>query len=358
VYRAHVWFGLVVATGVITISVTGIYLNHAGSLGFWRPPEHQSQGSIDNALPIRQLVIHGLTAGHNAGLDVATPRDVASVTYSPGSNQAAVRFTDRGSAEAVLDATTGRPLKVAQRNDATLERLHTGEVLGQRGVIVSDVIAVVLVALTLGGVWLWLTRLLRREKLPGTPAPPGRWMQINRRLHLAGGLGAAVFVIMLSVTGVLLNHKRELGYMEEPFQSVEYAPHERGEPMALSQIAALGIKNAGNPELDAVADIELIEFPLPTGYAKVRFKDADSTEVIVNVYNGRIVNVAQRRDFFLEALHRGDALGGRAGRWLIDVCGLMLILLTLNGLYVWIWPVWSDRSRAARDEGQVDLAEV
>ena len=357
VYRSHVWFGVVTAMGVIALSVTGIYLNHLDDLGFWRPTAHQSQGSIDNALPIRQLVIHGLTAGHNKGLDVKTPRDVASVTYSPGSNQAAVRFTDRGSTEAVLDATTGEVLQVASRHDVTLERLHTGEVLGQRGVVVSDVMAGALVVLTIGGVWLWLTRVIRRARLGGVPVRHGWWMQANHWVHLVGGLGVGAFVILLSITGVLLNHKRELGFMEEPFQSVEYAPHERGEPMALSRIAALGMKNSGNPELDAVNDIRSIDFPLPTGYAKVLFNDKKSTEVIVNVYNGRIVNVSERRDFFLEALHGGDELGGLWGRRLIDASGLVLILLTLNGLYLWIWPVWSARSRAAQEEGQVDVAE-
>ena len=183
-------------------------------------------------------------------------------------------------------------------------------------------------------------------------------MQANRWLHLFGGLGVGALVILLSVTGVLLNHKRELGFMEEPFQSVEYEPHERGEPMALSRIAALGIENAGDPELDAVNDIRFIDFRLSAGYAKIRFKDEKSTEVIVNVYNGIIVNVSERQDFFLEGLHSGDELGGRWGRLLIDASGVVLILLTLNGLYLWIWPVWIGRSRAVREGGAIDVEEI
>lgn len=358
VYRSHVWFGVVTAVGVIAISVTGIYLNHRATLGFWSPPEHESAGSIDDALSIRQLIIHGLTAGHNAGLDVVTPEDVARLTYRPGPNQASVRFTDRNSTEAVFDATTGELLQIAPRDDVTLEHLHTGEILGQRGVIVGDVVAGALVVLTIGGLWLWLNRLFRRARPGEARVRRGWWMQANRWLHLFGGLGVGALVILLSVTGVLLNHKRELGFMEEPFQSVEYEPHERGEPMALSRIAALGIENAGDPELDAVNDIRFIDFRLSAGYAKVRFKDEKSTEVIVNVYNGIIVNVSERQDFFLEGLHSGDELGGRWGRLLIDASGVVLILLTLNGLYLWIWPVWIGRSRAVREGGAIDVEEI
>ena len=358
VYRSHVWFGVVTAVAVLAMSVTGIYLNHLDDLGFWRPPEHESPGSIDDALSIRQMIIVGLTAGHNDGLDVETPHDVARVTYRPGPNQVAVRFTDREAHEAVLDATTGELLQVAPRDDVTLEHLHTGEILGQRGVIVGDIVAGALVVFTIGGLWLWLNRLFRRAR-PGEPRIRRSWsMQANRWLHLFGGLGVGALVILLSVSGVLLNHKRELGFMEEPFQSIEYEPQERGEPMALSRIAAIGIENAGDPKLDAVNDIRFIDFRPPAGYAKVRFKDDKSTEVIVNVYSGRIVNVSERQDFFLEGLHGGDKLGGLWGRRLIDASGVMLILLTINGLYLWIRPVWSGRSRAAQGEGQADVAEV
>jgi uncharacterized iron-regulated membrane protein len=239
----------------------------------------------------------------------------------------------------------------------TLEHLHTGEILGQRGVIVGDVVAGALVVFTIGGIWLWLNRLFRRARSGEARVRRGWWMQANRSLHLFGGLTVAAFVILLSVTGVLLNHKRELGFMEEPFQSVEYEPQER-EPMPLSRIAAIGIENAGDPELDAVNDIRFIDFRPPAGYAKVRFKDDKSTEVIVNVYNGRIVNVSERQDFFLEGLHGGDELGGLWGRRLIDASGAVLILLTLNGLYLWIWPVWSGRSRAARDGIQAGVEEI
>jgi uncharacterized iron-regulated membrane protein len=222
-------------------------------------------------------------------------------------------------------------------------------------VIVSDVAAGALVIFTIGGIWLWLNRLLR----PGRGSPPvrrGWWMQANRWLHLFGGLGVGALVVLLSVTGVLLNHKRELGFMEEPFQSVEYEPQEQ-EPMPLNRIAAIGIEAAGDPQIDAVDDIRFIDFRPPAGYAKVRFSDGASTEVIVNVYNGRIVNVSERQDFFLEGLHGGDNLGGLWGRRLIDASGVVLILLTLNGLYLWVWPVWSGRSRAARDGEVVDVPE-
>ena len=356
IYRSHVWFGAVTAVAVIAISVTGIYLNHLNTLGFWRPPEHESAGSIDDAMSLRQIIILGLTAGHDDGLDVNTPRDVSRVTYRPGPNQAAVRFTDREAHEAVIDATTGEALQVAPRDDVTLEHLHTGEILGQRGVIVSDVAAAALVIFTVGGVWLWLNRLLRARR-GSPPVRRGWWMQANRWLHLAGGLGVAALVILLSVTGVLLNHKRELGFMDEPFQSIEYEPQEQ-EPMPLADIAAIGITAAADPQIDAVNDIRFIDFRLPTGYAKVRFKDGASTEVIVNVYNGRIVTVSERQDFFLEGLHGGDKLGGLWGRLLIDASGVVLILLTLNGLYLWVWPVWIGRSRASRGGEPAYVEEI
>ncbi len=360
VYRSHVWFGAITAVAVIVVCITGIYLNHLDDLGFWRQPEHESQGSIDDALPLREIVIRGLTAGHNHGLDVNFPRDIARITYRPDSNQAAVRFINRDSTEVVLDATSGEVLQIAPRDDVTLERLHTGEILGQRGVIVSDVVAGVLIILTIGGVWLWLNRLFRAKG--ATHTRRGWWLQANRSLHLVAGLVVAVMVIMLSVTGVLLNHKRQFGLMEEPFVRKEYEPNEVT-PLSLSSIATFGIAGADDPELSSVKDIRFIDFRLPSGYAKVRFKGEESTEVIVNMYNGNAINVSSRQDFMIEELHAGELLteefwGPVWGKRLVDLSGVVIILLTLNGLYLWIWPVWSGRSRAARDGSAVDVEEI
>jgi hypothetical protein len=47
-------------------------------------------------------------------------------------------------------------LHVGPRGDVFFERLHSGEVLGDGWVLLSDAAAVALVALLITGYWLWL----------------------------------------------------------------------------------------------------------------------------------------------------------------------------------------------------------
>jgi uncharacterized iron-regulated membrane protein len=51
---------------------------------------------------------------------------------------------------------TGEVLHVGERNDVFLEKLHSGEIFGDRWVLLSDAAAIFLVVLLVSGYWLWL----------------------------------------------------------------------------------------------------------------------------------------------------------------------------------------------------------
>jgi hypothetical protein len=343
VYRAHVWLGLLTAVGVIVISLTGIYLNHREGLGLWSPPE-DAGGSIESALPIRQLFILGITGAHDAGLPVKTTVEVQRLTYRPGPNTAAVRLKDARVTEILLHAGTGEVIEVAPRDDVRVEHVHSGEVLGQQGVIVGDIIAGALILLTLGGVYLWLNRARSSWRQDEALRTRGRsWVTLNRRLHLVGGLAVGAAVVWISVTGILLNHKREFGYMVEPFRAFDYELH-RVEPMQLADIADRAVLAVPERGFELPDDVRWIDFRPDVGYAKVRFADKAETEVILDPFDGDVISVAERRDIYMERLHSGAFIGANM-TILSDITAAVLIVLTLNGLYLWVWPVWLSRSR-------------
>jgi uncharacterized iron-regulated membrane protein len=354
VLRSHLWFGLVTAIAVIVVSVTGILLNHRERLGLWDRPVHESAGRIEDAKSLRELLVLGITAAHAEGVvardifgnQVDTTRQVARMMYRPGRNQASIRIAEPRHTEAVIDATSGEVLDVAPRDDVRLEHIHSGEVIGQRGVIVSDIAAVVLIVLTLGGVYLWLNRLWRKWRRPADAPRKVHWAtRVNRHVHLWGGLIMAVAVITISVTGIMLNHKREWGFMLEPYRQFEYEPG-RFPELSLLEITTIA-KAAAFPDAPGgPADmVQFIDYRPPLGYGKVRFDD--ETEVIVDVHDGEVISVAERQDVWISQLHSGLVFGDR---WdiLSDITAGVLIVLTLNGLFLWVWPVWSSRSRQAR----------
>ncbi len=356
ILQSHLWFGAVTAVAVIVVSITGVYLNHRESLGLWTTPKSESSGGIADALSIRQLLIAGLTGAHDDGLDVsARTRAISRLLYRPGRGQAAIRFKDARSTEVVVDATTGAVLQVAPRDDVRIEHLHSGEVLGQRGVVLSDIAAVVLVALVAGGVVLWLNRLRRSWGRPQQASGRSAWLRWNRRLHLFGGLAVGAAVVLISVTGVLLNHKREFGYMVEPYHPQDYEP-QRLEPLPLAVLAANGVTAAADRGMTSTEDVRWIDFRPGSSYVKVRFKDDRETEALINAYDGEVIGVASRRDVFLERLHSGAYFGAH---WTLmsDIAAGVLVLLTLNGIYLWIWPSWTGRTRTAASADAAGVPE-
>jgi len=354
----HVWVGVLTAVGVIVVSMTGILLNHSTPLGWGGPgpPEVAGTGDLDAAAPINDSLRAALLAAVDAGVLVINdarvvvaprgPGDIDRAVFRPATATVQVRLDDPRHTEVVVDWSTGATLLVQERRDARLDHLHSGEALGQRGVVLSDVVAVALVILTLGGGWIWLRRLMRRRP-GGAGRASSTWLAANWWFHLGAGLAVVVYTIVLSVTGVILNHKREWGFMAEPARAVDAEIVARSEPGPLPEIVRWAVDERVRRGDDVTAvDVRLIDYRPLAGYAKVRF--TTETEVIVDAYDGEVLAVSQRRDRWIEDLHSGVRFGAN-GWWISDVTAGLLILLMLNGLYLWLRPAVAGRDRPRRD---------
>jgi uncharacterized iron-regulated membrane protein len=159
-FYAHLWLGVVCTVALTSISVTGILLNHKRGLGLMPDVAHEADGQLIGSLPLSRLAEIGLTAGNPGGpLDV---RLIDRMDVRPRDGYVKVRLRNAASTEATVDIKDGRVLHVGPRGDVFLEKLHSGEIFGSRGVLLSDIGAVVLVVTLVTGIWLWLAPRLRR----------------------------------------------------------------------------------------------------------------------------------------------------------------------------------------------------
>lgn len=97
-----------------------------------------------------------------------------------------------------------------------------------------------------------------------------------------------------------------------------------------ARVAARGI---------GTTDIDRMDVRPRDGLVKVRFRDAASTEVTVDVNDGRILNVGARGDVFLERLHSGETFGDG---WVLmsDAAAIALTILLVSGYWLWLAPKW------------------
>ena len=167
--------------------------------------------------------------------------------------------------------------------------------------------------------------------------------------HLWFGVLFTVVLTVIAVTGILLNHKRELGLMPD-------VPHEPSAPLSASlpidSIAILAlIAAAAIPGLvqetggtDPLKAIDRMDVRPRNGYVKVRLRDRASTEFTMDLANGNVLHTGKRGDVFLEKLHSGETLGD--GWILLSDAGAIALLITLvSGYWLWLAPKWRGRAQ-------------
>lgn len=151
-------------------------------------------------------------------------------------------------------------------------------------------------------------------------------------LHLWLGLLATGVVLLVSVTGILLNHKRPLGLMPD----VSHAPSGPFESaLPLAELARRAEAAVG-PDV-AAAGIDRMDVRPGDGLIKVRFDDRTVQEVDLDINTGQVLHVGERNDVFLEKLHSGEIFGDG---WVLltDASAVALILLLLSGYWLWLFP--------------------
>lgn len=156
-----------------------------------------------------------------------------------------------------------------------------------------------------------------------------RWMFYS---HLWLGVITTGIVLIICVTGVLLNHKRPLGLMPDvPNESPGALPAS----LPLAQLAARA-EGAVRPEV-AATGIDRMDVRPGDGFVKVRFDDRQVHEVTVDLASGRVLHVGLRNDVFLEKLHSGEIFGG-GWTLLSDLAAIALAILVISGYWLWLYP--------------------
>ena len=151
-FYSHLWLGVATTGIVLIICITGVLLNHKRPLGLMPDVGNPSAGPIDRSLSIADLAARA-AAAVPAGVAAA---GIDRMDVRPGDSFVKVRFDDRAVHEVTVDLVTGRVLHVGERNDVFLEKLHSGEIFGDQGILLSDLAAVALAILVISGYWLWL----------------------------------------------------------------------------------------------------------------------------------------------------------------------------------------------------------
>lgn len=161
-----------------------------------------------------------------------------------------------------------------------------------------------------------------------------RWA---RSVHGAVALTLLVFVVISSITGILLGWKKNSETLQPPTQKAP--PVALSEWQGLDQLtgAAIGGLAAARPELGAEGlRPDRLDVRPDDGIVKVLFPG--DWEVQVEGATGAVRSVARRHSDWIERIHDGSIISDGFKLVGMNVLGLGLLVLSASGLWMWYGP--------------------
>lgn len=158
-----------------------------------------------------------------------------------------------------------------------------------------------------------------------------------RTAHRWVGLICSIFLLMISLTGILLATKSWLGVVRPPeAEGAEISGSHEIVPLDQVVAAAFAV---GIKELAEVKDIDRVDYRPKRNVFKVVSKEGYH-EVQVCGKTGKVLQVANRVDQFTENIHDMSIFGPGFREFGLPIVGLGLFALSVTGIVIFFNPIW------------------
>jgi uncharacterized iron-regulated membrane protein len=158
----------------------------------------------------------------------------------------------------------------------------------------------------------------------------------SRLLHRWVGIVAALFLIVIAITGFLLANKGRVAWLRTPV--AEAMPVTS--PTDILPIATIGASAfaLGHPELKSMDDVDRFDYRPKDNVFKVQSKDG-YREVQVCGKTGRVLSSSFRTDQMVEDIHDMSFFGDLSHAILLPLSALALFGLAASGIGLFFTPV-------------------
>lgn len=166
---------------------------------------------------------------------------------------------------------------------------------------------------------------------------------LNRKLHRWGAVLTALPFLVVIVTGIILQLKKESAWVQPPTARSADPGLELGFDEILA--AASGVEQAQVATWD---DVDRLDVRPDKGVVKVRAHSR--WEVQIDTKTAEILHVAYRRSDLIEALHDGSWFHEGAKLWIFLPSGIIVFGLWCTGIYLWFLPHLAKRKKKKRKQ--------
>lgn len=162
-----------------------------------------------------------------------------------------------------------------------------------------------------------------------------RWI---RKLHRWGALIALLPLLLVIVTGLLLQVKKQVAWIQPVSQKGSSST------LSLSWERILEIsRSVTEASVSDWSDISRIDIRPGSGMIKVNC--ANHWELQIDAATGAILSSTYRRSDWIEQLHDGSFFSETAKLIVFLPNGLILLGLWLTGVYLWWLPIGAKRAK-------------
>jgi prepilin-type N-terminal cleavage/methylation domain-containing protein len=160
------------------------------------------------------------------------------------------------------------------------------------------------------------------------------WNWWSRKLHRWGAIISAIPLLLVILTGLLLQVKKQVPWVQPPTLSGQLSND--GFDQSWEDILNI-VKTVPEAEVQGWKDIDRIDARPSKGAAKVLCKNR--WEVQIDLSTGAVLSSTYRRSDLIESLHDGSFFSDSAKLWLFLPNGLMLLGLWMTGAWLWWLPL-------------------
>ena len=163
----------------------------------------------------------------------------------------------------------------------------------------------------------------------------------SRKIHRWGAILIALPFLIVLVTGVILQLKKDVAWIQpESQKGVSLTPS-----ITFDEILEIS-KQIPEAEISNWADIDRLDVRPGKGIVKVRANN--HWEIQIDTETGKVLQSTYRRSDIIESIHDGSWFHDSAKLWLFLPSGIIVLILWVTGIYLFFVPMISKRRNRIR----------
>lgn len=171
------------------------------------------------------------------------------------------------------------------------------------------------------------------------------WNWLTRKLHRWGAIITAIPLLIVILSGLLLQVKKQSEWVQPPSQKGSVTEGEFA--VTLQSLLAVA-RSVPEAEVHSWDDINRIDVRPNKGIAKIQCENR--WELQVDLTTKQVLSSTYRRSDLIESFHDGSFFSDSAKLWVFLPNGLILLALWVTGMWLWYIPIASRRKKKLKKQ--------